>query len=107
MQNRLAKAQREFRLSIALEPNNPRAHLHLGEALLYLGDPECALFEQAVRFSRDSDPNLSINYWALGTCHLLSGETDRAIARFKGRAANDHIWMPYFYLAGEYGVGAI
>jgi len=105
MQNRLAKAQREFRLSIALDPNNPSAHLHLGEALLYLGDPECALFEQAVRFSPDSDPNLSINYWALGTCHMLSGETDKAIALLqKARATNDHIWVPYFYLAGAYGL---
>jgi predicted Zn-dependent protease len=56
LQNRLAKAQREFRLSIALEPNNPRVHLHLGEALLHLGDPECALFEQAVRFNSGGDP---------------------------------------------------
>jgi tetratricopeptide (TPR) repeat protein len=105
MQNRLAKAQREFRLSIALEPNNPRAHLHLGEALLYLGDPECALFEQAVRFSSDGDPILPINYWALGTCHMLIGETDKAIVLLqKARAANDHIWVPYFYLAGAYGL---
>jgi tetratricopeptide (TPR) repeat protein len=105
MQNRLAKAQREFRLSIALEPNNPRAHLHLGESLLYLGDPECALFEQAVRFSSDGDPILPINYWALGTCHMLIGETDKAIVLLqKARAANDHIWVPYFYLAGAYGL---
>jgi tetratricopeptide (TPR) repeat protein len=105
MQNRLAKAQREFRLSMALEPNNARAYLHLGEALLYLGDPECALFEQAVRFSSDVDPILTINYWALGTCHMLSGETDKAIGLLqKARAANDHIWVPYFYLAGAYGL---
>jgi len=105
MQNRLAKAQREFRLSIALEPDNPRAHVHLGEALLYLGDPECALFEQAVRFSSDGDPILPINYWALGTCHMLIGETDKAIVLLqKARAANDHIWVPYFYLAGAYGL---
>jgi tetratricopeptide (TPR) repeat protein len=105
MQNRLAKAQREFRLSIALELDNPRAHLHLGEALLYLGDPECALFEQAVRFSSDGDPILPINYWALGTCHMLLGETDKAIVLLqKARAANDHIWVPYFYLAGAYGL---
>jgi tetratricopeptide (TPR) repeat protein len=105
MQNRLAKAQREFRLSIALEPNNPGAHLHLGEALLYLGDPECALFEQAARFISDGDPILSMNYWALGTCHMLIGETDKAIGLLqKARAANDHMWVAHFYLAGAYGL---
>jgi tetratricopeptide (TPR) repeat protein len=44
MQNRLAKAQREFRLSIALKPNNPRAHCILAKHY-------CTSAIQSVRYS--------------------------------------------------------
>jgi tetratricopeptide (TPR) repeat protein len=105
MQNRLPEAQREFTLSLALDPNNARAHLHLGETLLYLGNPECPPLEEAVRLGPRDDPVAAIAYWALGTCHLLSGDVDQAISSLqKARAANAHLWVPYFYLAGTYGL---
>jgi adenylate cyclase len=105
-QNRLPEAQREFRLSVALDPNNARAHLHLGETSLYLGNPQCPPFEEVVRLSPSGGYAVAaLNYWALGTCHLLLGNVDRAIDLLQtARAANDHLWVPYFYLAGAYGL---
>jgi tetratricopeptide (TPR) repeat protein len=106
MQNRLSEARAEFETAISFDPNNVRAYLHLGETLLYLGQPEAGIpvLEQAIRL-RPDDPNTAITYWALGTCQLLSGRADKAIDPLeKARAANPRLWMPYFYLAGAYGL---
>jgi tetratricopeptide (TPR) repeat protein len=51
MQNRLPEAHREFGFSVALDPNNARAHLHFGETSLYLGNPTCRQFEEVARLS--------------------------------------------------------
>jgi predicted Zn-dependent protease len=46
-----------------------------------------------------------MTYWALGTCQLLLGRVDQAIGLLQtARAANARLWMPYFYLAGDYGL---
>ena len=106
MQNHLSEALAEFETAISLDPNNIRAYLHLGETLLYLGQPEAGIpvLEQAILL-RPDDPNTAITYWALGTCQLLSGRADEAIDTLqKARAANPRLWVPYFYLAGAYGV---
>jgi tetratricopeptide (TPR) repeat protein len=106
MQNRLPEAQAELESAISLDPNNARAYLHLGETLLYLGEPEAAipLLEQATRVHSD-DPSIAIIYWALGACRLLSGRLDQAIESLQNaRAANPHLWMPHLYLAGAYGL---
>ena len=106
MQNRLPEAQSEFETAISLDPNNARTYLHLGETLLYLGQPEAGIppLEQAIRL-RPDDPNLAITYWALGTCQLLLGRVDQAIDLLQtARAANSRLWVPYFYLAGAYGL---
>jgi len=73
---------------------------------LYLGQPEAAIppLEQAIRLSPD-DLNVAMTYWALGTCQLLLGRVDQAIDVLQtARAANARLWMPYFYLAGAYGL---
>src|SRR5215472_6682146 len=106
MQNHLSEARAAFETAISLDPNNVRAYLHLGETLLYLGQPEAAIpvLEQAIRLLPD-DPNIAITYWALGTCQFLSGRADEAIDPLeKARAANPRLWAPYFYLAGAYGL---
>jgi tetratricopeptide (TPR) repeat protein len=106
MQNRLPEAQSEFETAISLDPNNARTYLHLGETLLYLGRPEGGVspLEQAIRV-RPDDPNLAITYWALGACQLLLGRVDQAIDLLQtARAANARLWVPYFYLAGAYGL---
>jgi tetratricopeptide (TPR) repeat protein len=106
MQNRLSEAQSEFETAISLDPNNARTYLHLGETLLYLGQPEAGIppLEQAIRL-RPDDPDIAITYWALGTCQLLSGRVDQAIDLLQtARAANARLWVPYFYLAGAYGL---
>src|SRR5690349_10613889 len=79
MQVRLPEAQAEFETAISLDPNSARTYLHLGETLLYLGQPEAGIppLEQAIRL-RTNEPNLAITYWALGTCHLLSGRVEQA-----------------------------
>jgi len=106
MQSRLPEAQTEFETAISLDPNNARTYLHLGEILLYLGQPEAGIppLEQAIRLSPD-DANIGITYWALGTCQLLLGRVGQAIDLLQtSRAANTRLWVPYFYLAGAYGL---
>jgi len=106
MQNRLPEANSEFETAISLDPNNPRTYLHLGETRLYLGQPEAGIspLEQAIRL-RPDDPNLAFTYWALGTCQLLLGRVDQAIDLLQtALAANARLWVPYFYLAGAYGL---
>jgi tetratricopeptide (TPR) repeat protein len=73
---------------------------------LYLGQPEAGIppLEQAIRLHPD-DPNIAMTYWALGTCRLLLGRVDQAIDLLQTtRAANARLWVPYFYLAGAYGL---
>src|SRR6266446_8426369 len=105
-QNRLPEAQSEFETAVSLDPTNARAHLHLGETRLFLGEPEAGIapLEQAIRLSPDG-PNLAIAYWALGTCQLLLGRVDQAIDLLQtASAANPRLWVPYLYLAGAYGL---
>ena len=105
MQNRLAEARAEFTRSLALDPDNARAHLHLGESLMYLGDPECPSFEDAIRLTPHGDSITSMNYWALGTCHLLLRDADQGIVELeKAKLADSHFWVPYLYLAAAYGM---
>jgi tetratricopeptide (TPR) repeat protein len=102
MQNRLPEAASEFENAIFLEPNNVRAHMHLGQARLFLGQPEPAIppLEQATRLDPD-DPNIAVTYWTLGSCQLLLGRVDQAIDLLQtARANNARLWVPYLYLAG-------
>ena len=106
IQNRLPQAKNEFETAISLDPNNARTYLHLGESLLYLGQPEAGIppLEQAIRL-RPDDPNIAITYSVLGTCQLLLGRVDQAIDLLQtARAANARLWVPYLYLAGAYGL---
>ena len=106
MQNRLSEAQSEFEAAMSLDPNNARTFLHLGQTLLFLGRPEAAIppLEQAIRLSPDA-PRVTITHWALGTCQLLLGRADQAIDLLQtARAADTRLWVPYFYLAGAYGL---
>jgi hypothetical protein len=51
------------------------------------------------------DPNVGITYCALGTCQLLLDRVDQASDLLQtARAANARMWVPYFYLAGAYGL---
>jgi predicted Zn-dependent protease len=106
MQTRLPEAQSEFETAISLDSNNVRAYLHLGETLLYLGRPEAGItpLEQVIRLAPDGR-DASVAYWMLGTCQLLLGRVDPAIDLLQtARSANARLWVPYFYLAGAYGL---
>ena len=106
MQTRLSESRTEFETAVSLDPNNARTYLHLGETLLYLGQPEAGIppLEQAIRL-RPDDPDLAITYWTLGACQLLLGRADQAIDLLQtARAANARSWVLYFYLAGAYGL---
>jgi hypothetical protein len=106
MQTRLPEAQSEFETAISLDSNNARAYLHLGETLLYLGRPEAGIapLEQVIRLAPDGR-DASVAYWMLGTCQLLLGRVDPAIDLLQtARSANARLWVPYFYLAGAYGL---
>ena len=103
MQTRLPDAQKELETAISLDPNNAPAYFHLGETLLYLGQPEAGL--QALEKAIQLDPNAAITYWALGTCQLLLGRADQAIDLLRtARSANARMWVSHLYLAGAYGL---
>jgi adenylate cyclase len=106
MQNRLPEARAEYEATIALDRNHAPAHLHLGQTLMFLGQPESGIpqIETAIRLD-PRNPNVSTAYWALGTCYLLQGQVDEA-ADFleRAREANSRLWFPYLYLAGAFGL---
>jgi tetratricopeptide (TPR) repeat protein len=106
MQTRLPEAQKEFETALSLDPNNARGYFHLGETLLYLGQPEAAipLLEKAIQLDPNA-PNVAFTHWALGTCQLLLGRVDQAIDLLRTALdANALMWVPYFYLGGAYGL---
>jgi tetratricopeptide (TPR) repeat protein len=106
MQTRLPEAQKEFETALSLDPNNARGYFHLGETLLYLGQPEASipLLEKAIQLDPNA-PNVAFTHWALGTCQLLLGRVDQAIDLLRTALdANALMWVPYFYLGGAYGL---
>jgi TolB-like protein/class 3 adenylate cyclase/cytochrome c-type biogenesis protein CcmH/NrfG len=106
MQNRLTEAQSEFETAIALNPNNARASYQLGATLMFLGHPDAGIppIKKAIRLD-PNDPEVTVMYWALGTCHLLLGQVDDAVDFLdRARAANPRIWYPYLYLSGAFGL---
>jgi tetratricopeptide (TPR) repeat protein len=104
-QNRLPEAKAEFTRSIALDPHNARAYLNLGETLMYLGTPQCSLFKKAIRLSTHESDIYAMTYWGLGACRLTLGDVDQGITGLgNAREANDRLWVPYFYLAGAFGL---
>jgi len=106
MQTRLPEARTEFETAISLDPNNTRTYLHLGETLLYLGQPEAGIapIEQAIRLAPDGG-NAGVAYWMLGICQLLSGQVDQAVDSLQtALSADARSWVPHFYLAGAYGL---
>jgi TolB-like protein/Tfp pilus assembly protein PilF len=106
MQNRLPEARAEYEAAIALDHNHARAYLHLGQMLMFLGQPEAGAppIEKAIRLN-PYDPNIASAYWALGTCYLLRGRLYEAIEVLrKAQAANARLWFPHLYLAGAFGL---
>jgi len=106
VQNRFAESQIEFETAIALDPNNARAFHHLGQGLMYLGQPEAGIaqIEKAIRLN-PQDPNAGHMLGALGMCHLLLGRVDQAIDLItKARARNPRSWFLHLYLAGALGL---
>ena len=106
MQIWLQEARSEFETAMSLDSNNARTYLHLGETLLYLGQPEAAIppIEHAIRLAPDGR-DASVAYEMLGTCQLLSGRVDQAVDSLQtALSANARSWVPHFYLAGAYGL---
>jgi tetratricopeptide (TPR) repeat protein len=106
VQNRFAESQIEFETAITLDPNNARAFHHLGQGLMYLGQPAAGIpqIEKAIRLN-PQDPNAGHMLGALGMCHLLLGHVDQAIDLItKARARNPRSWFLYLYLAGALGL---
>jgi len=105
-QNRLTEAVIELETAIALDPNAARAFLQLGNALLFMGQPEAAIpyIEKAIRLN-PYDPKPSTFYLALGLCRICLGQVDEAINLLrKARAANSRYAVNYLYLAGALGL---
>ena len=62
MQTRLPDAQKELETAISLDPNNAPAYFHLGETLLYLGQPEAGLqaLEKAIQLDRNAATHFGV-----------------------------------------------
>jgi tetratricopeptide (TPR) repeat protein len=105
-QNRFGEARLEFETAIALDPNAARAFLQLGNALLFMGQPEAAIphVEKAIRLN-PYDSNSSTFYLALGLCRICLGQVDEAINLLrKSQAGNPRYAVNYLYLAGALGL---
>jgi tetratricopeptide (TPR) repeat protein len=84
----------QYEAAIALDHNHARAYLHLGQTLMFLGQPEAGAphIEKAIRLN-PYDPNIGTAYWALGTSYLLVGQLNEALyVHKKARAANSRLW---------------
>ena len=106
VQNRLMEAQIEFDAAIVLDRNNARAHLQLGNTLLFMGQPEAGTphIEKAIRLN-PYDPNSATFHLILGLCRLYMGQVDEAIDLLrKARAGNPRLPVVHFYLAGALGL---
>ena len=100
------ESQIEFQAAIALDRNNARAHLQLGNTLLFMGQPEAGIphVEKAIRLN-PYDPNAATFYLVLGLCRLFLGQVDEAIDLLrKARAGNPRLPVIHFYLAGVFGL---
>jgi adenylate cyclase len=105
-QNRLAEAQVELEMAVAIDRNNAEALRLLATALLFLGEPEAAIphLERAIRLN-PRDPNLSGYLWPLGQCRLLLGQVEEAIALLrKACAALPGDYFVHLSLAGALGL---
>jgi TolB-like protein/Flp pilus assembly protein TadD len=106
VQNRFAEALIEFEAAIALDRNNARAHLQLGNTLLFMGQPEAGVphIEKAIRLN-PYDPNAATFYLVLGLCRVFLGQVDKAIELLRrARASNPRLPVVHFYLAGVFGL---
>jgi tetratricopeptide (TPR) repeat protein len=70
------------------------------------GRPEAAIprIEKALRLN-PNDPVAANRYWGLGACHLLLGQTDRALElMIRARAENPRLWYVHLDLAAALGL---
>jgi tetratricopeptide (TPR) repeat protein len=74
----------------------PRAHLQLGNTLLFMGQPEAGIphIEKTIRLN-PYDPNSATLYLILGLCRLYLGQLGEAINLLrKARAGNPRLPVP-------------
>lgn len=106
-QDRFLEARIAFEQAIALERTAARAHLHLGFALLGMGEPNAALphFEEAFSMNPKYQ-NIQSYYSGLGAGHLFLGHVDEAIVYFrKARAlTNIRLWYNAMWLTAALGL---
>jgi TolB-like protein/class 3 adenylate cyclase len=107
MENRLPEAYTEAKAAVALDRNNWRAVVGLGQTLMWLGRPQEGIpyFENSIR-RNPHEPDLGVPFFNLGHCHLLLGHVDQATDLLrKASASNPRVWSFHLYLAGALGFG--
>jgi TolB-like protein/class 3 adenylate cyclase/Flp pilus assembly protein TadD len=105
-QMRLKEARIELERAITLDQNNARAHYHLGQTFIFMGQPEAAIrhIENAIRLN-PYDPNIAALYWGLGASHLFLGNIDESVDFLrKGCTANPRLFFIHLFLAGALGI---
>jgi hypothetical protein len=89
MQIRLPEAHSEFETAISLDPNNARAHLHLAQTRLYLGEPEAGTSPLGNRRSGCARmiliSPLPIGYWVPVSFAGPDRSSDRSVANGTSR----------------------
>jgi TolB-like protein/class 3 adenylate cyclase len=92
----------EARKAIALDPNDPTAHIVLAHALSMAGDGKKALeyTRQAVRLN----PHFPASYvWTMGLAHFVDGNFEEARKRFE-ESGSDHAGLDLVPLLATYGI---
>jgi adenylate cyclase len=106
VQVRLSESKMEFEEAIAHDRSNARAFFELGQAMMWLGQPEAGIpyVEKAIRLN-PRDRTLASHYAAIGLCRLLLDHVDEAIDLLKkARAANPRAYYIHLWLAGALGL---
>jgi thioredoxin-like negative regulator of GroEL len=96
----LAAAVSEYRIAVAVEPNDFRYWMELGRAFNATGDDQNA--EKALRRAVELAPSYSHPRWQYGNLLLRQGRVDEAFAELaRAAAADDAMQAPVFGLASQ------
>jgi tetratricopeptide (TPR) repeat protein len=110
LQKRFDEAGIALNAAIGFDRNNAGAFFQLGLTAMLTGRPEAAIppIDRAIRLN-PNDPVAANRYWGLGVCHLLLGQTDRALElMIRARAENPRLWYVHLDLAAALGLtGAV
>ena len=106
VENRWSEAKVELERAIVLDRNNTWAIRQLGQALVFMGQPEAAIphLDKVLRLN-PREASLAVTYAFFGWIHIFLDHMDEAMNFFrKARAENPRLWYTHLWFAGAMGL---